>query len=203
MESKWFVENSAASPAVASPPKPMAEKATTPARRASRSETVRDEPKPRYGLVGTACGVGGLLVGFVVGLVVAFGLAGERKQSGVEVAHNPVPAGAVETPIAVPVVRRQSEELAVPEPLPPAKEESPGVVQAEPPAKDKPLVAPVPQEPLPPGELPKPARATTDTYGTAVEFMINPLEAIELAGKEKKLMFVMHISGNFEEAKFT
>jgi hypothetical protein len=31
----------------------------------------------------------------------------------------------------------------------------------------------------------------------------NPPEATLLAGKERKLLFLLHVSGNFEEARFT
>jgi hypothetical protein len=36
-----------------------------------------------------------------------------------------------------------------------------------------------------------------------VEFARDPAEAALLAKKERKLMFVLHVSGNFEESKFT
>jgi hypothetical protein len=42
-----------------------------------------------------------------------------------------------------------------------------------------------------------------ENFGTAVEFARNPREAARLAGQERKLTFVLHVSGNFEEAAFT
>ena len=42
-----------------------------------------------------------------------------------------------------------------------------------------------------------------ETFGTAVSFARNPVEALHSAGRERKLAFVLHVSGNFEEARFT
>jgi hypothetical protein len=42
-----------------------------------------------------------------------------------------------------------------------------------------------------------------ETFGTAVEFVRNPQEAARLAAAERKLTFVLHVSGNFEDAGFT
>jgi hypothetical protein len=41
------------------------------------------------------------------------------------------------------------------------------------------------------------------SYGTAIEFVSNPIEAAEQALAQKKLMLVLTISGNFEDSKFT
>jgi hypothetical protein len=40
-------------------------------------------------------------------------------------------------------------------------------------------------------------------YGTQVEFVATPKEAAELAKKEQKLVFVLHLSGVFEDPKLT
>jgi hypothetical protein len=42
-----------------------------------------------------------------------------------------------------------------------------------------------------------------ETFGTAVEFVRNPVEATRAAGQQRKLAFLLHVSGNFEEARFT
>jgi hypothetical protein len=65
-----------------------------------------------------------------------------------------------------------------------------------------------PPEPKPtPKEEPlveqPPAKPAGNCYGTAVNFASTPLEAAEEAVKNKKLMIVLTISGNFEESKFT
>jgi hypothetical protein len=40
-------------------------------------------------------------------------------------------------------------------------------------------------------------------YGTQVDFIDDPTEAAKLALDQKKLLFVMHIAGNFEDNGFT
>lgn len=54
---------------------------------------------------------------------------------------------------------------------------------------------------LPPPAEPK--RPAGETYGTQVLFLSNQEAAAESARHEHKLMFVMHISGNFEDSCFT
>jgi hypothetical protein len=41
------------------------------------------------------------------------------------------------------------------------------------------------------------------THGTAVNFLPNPTDAANEARKSNKLTFLLHISGNFEDADFT
>jgi hypothetical protein len=45
--------------------------------------------------------------------------------------------------------------------------------------------------------------AKKGSYGTSLVFAESPIEAAKQAAKENKLMFVLHISGNFEDDKFT
>ncbi len=40
-------------------------------------------------------------------------------------------------------------------------------------------------------------------YGTEVKFVESPAEAAKQAVKEEKLVFVLHVSGNFETPEFT
>ncbi len=47
------------------------------------------------------------------------------------------------------------------------------------------------------------AAADTCGYGTAVEFVDTPKEAAALARKQQKLVFVLHVSGHFEDPRFT
>lgn len=50
----------------------------------------------------------------------------------------------------------------------------------------------------------KPAEeATCGDHGTSVHFEKTPSEAARKALKEEKLVFVLHISGYFEDADFT
>lgn len=57
------------------------------------------------------------------------------------------------------------------------------------------------------GPQPKPpAKAEGDTggsCGTSVDFYDTPSEAARHARKEEKLVFVLHVSGNFEDPRFT
>ena len=47
------------------------------------------------------------------------------------------------------------------------------------------------------------AESETACYGTKVEFLDTPKEAATLAKKQEKLVFVLHVSGNFEDPRFT
>lgn len=40
-------------------------------------------------------------------------------------------------------------------------------------------------------------------YGTSVHFHATPSEAAKQALKEQKLVFVLHVSGHFEDSEFT
>lgn len=54
------------------------------------------------------------------------------------------------------------------------------------------------------GEPSKPAEPTTSgSYGTTVDFVESPKEAARLAEKAGKLVIVLHVSGNFEDPRFT
>jgi hypothetical protein len=48
-----------------------------------------------------------------------------------------------------------------------------------------------------------PAKGTCGTYGTTIEFRKTPQSAAAQALKEEKLVFVLHVSGNFEDPTFT
>jgi hypothetical protein len=50
---------------------------------------------------------------------------------------------------------------------------------------------------------PKKEQATCGSHGTRVEFFDTPSEAAKVARKEQKLVFVLHVSGNFEDPRFT
>jgi hypothetical protein len=44
---------------------------------------------------------------------------------------------------------------------------------------------------------------TCGSFGTSVEFFDTPSLAAKEAKKEQKLVFVLHVSGNFEDPRFT
>ncbi len=45
--------------------------------------------------------------------------------------------------------------------------------------------------------------ATCSSFGTSVEFFDTPTLAARQAKKDEKLVFVLHVSGNFEDPRFT
>jgi hypothetical protein len=45
--------------------------------------------------------------------------------------------------------------------------------------------------------------ATCGQFGTSVDFVSSPSEAGRKARQEEKLLFVLHVSGHFEDPKFT
>jgi hypothetical protein len=49
----------------------------------------------------------------------------------------------------------------------------------------------------------KPAEGVCGSFGTTIEFIDSPKEAAAQAKKEQKLVFVLHVSGNFEDPRFT
>jgi hypothetical protein len=54
-----------------------------------------------------------------------------------------------------------------------------------------------------PAELPLARQPIGETYGTEVMFLNSREAAADKARDEHKLLFVMHISGNFEASCFT
>jgi hypothetical protein len=100
--------------------------------------------------------------------------------------------------------------LGEPRPLPvlfPGPEEGPAGLPT--PDEDGPGPRTVPPgwatpAPRPVTEAPAPrARPACETFGTSVEFVANPREAARQAADDHKLLFVLHVSGNFEESQFT
>jgi len=45
--------------------------------------------------------------------------------------------------------------------------------------------------------------STCGNHGTTIDFLDTPKEAAAQAKKEGKLVFVLHVSGNFEDPRFT
>jgi hypothetical protein len=68
---------------------------------------------------------------------------------------------------------------------------------------------PSPNPPLPPSDAPsekppvKSAPVNCQTFGTNVEFVSRPPLAARLARQDQKLLYVLHLSGNFENDRFT
>jgi hypothetical protein len=93
-----------------------------------------------------------------------------------------------------------SSASPLPEPVvlhPPAEAPAP-----PPPAKaDKPPAAK--PTPVPASQAAPPARRAEGPFGTRVQFVNNPAEAERRAAQAGKLLFLLHISGNFEDSRFT
>jgi hypothetical protein len=51
----------------------------------------------------------------------------------------------------------------------------------------------------------KPAKVedTSGSCGTTIDFFDTPKEAAKQAAKDEKLVLVLHVSGNFEDPRFT
>jgi hypothetical protein len=43
----------------------------------------------------------------------------------------------------------------------------------------------------------------TGDFGTSIDFLDTPADAAKKALKEQKLVFVLHVSGHFEDPRFT
>ncbi len=55
-----------------------------------------------------------------------------------------------------------------------------------------------------PGNDPKQVKESScGGFGTSVEFVTTPSEAAHQAKKEQKLVYVLHVSGHFEDPRFT
>jgi hypothetical protein len=92
------------------------------------------------------------------------------------------------------------EQLADPAPvMPVVVAAAPMVAPPDPPAPRAAPEVPAVDKPAACAECQKKA----GSYGTSLEFAESPTEAAKLASKQSKLMFVVHISGNFEDDKFT
>ena len=55
----------------------------------------------------------------------------------------------------------------------------------------------------PSAEKAKSKAACSGNHGTSVHFVKNPQVAADKAKEEEKLVFVLHVSGNFEDPRFT
>jgi len=67
----------------------------------------------------------------------------------------------------------------------------------------RPALPPQPIAKATPKPVEKTEGATCGDFGTSVEFADSPSAAAAKAKKEQKLVFVLHVSGNFEDPRFT
>lgn len=112
--------------------------------------------------------------------------------------ENPAPATEVKEPALV--------DTPAPPPLapePPAQQEAKADETPEvpvPPEPQEPILTPAKQ--LLAAQAPAPVCAA-ERYGTRVDFLNNPQVAARQARTQAKLIFLLHVSGNFEDNCFT
>lgn len=63
--------------------------------------------------------------------------------------------------------------------------------------------APTQPAPARPRPAARPEAKTCGSHGTRIDFVDTPGQAAKIARKEQKLVFVLHVSGNFEDPRFT
>lgn len=121
----------------------------------------------------------------------------------------PEPPQPQTTPVvaAIPAFHRAPSPEGIVESLPVLEEELPPPPSPRPKrmtlVESPPLPLPEEQSPQPPvAEAASPPPAG-ETYGTQVLFLHNREAAADRARRDRKLLFVMHISGNFEDSCFT
>jgi hypothetical protein len=174
-----------------SAPRPIRRPTVQPT--ACRATPIPVRRRPPMLLWGT-CAAGGAVV-----LVAMIAIIAMRMSDAL-----PDPQQADAGPVVLPKVV-VAERVARPQPpakvdvLPPAK--NPAV-----PAAPAPDDGPVILAGIDPPEVALPGVACDagrQRFGTSVSFARNPLEANRQAADERKLVFVLHVSGNFEEARFT
>jgi hypothetical protein len=94
----------------------------------------------------------------------------------------------------------------------PASAAPPTIAMAAPPAASKPIAPPAeapkpppvaPPAPPAPVVRPQQPESRTELCGTAIEFYGSPAEAAQVARQKSRLQFIVHVSGYFEDSKFT
>jgi fused signal recognition particle receptor len=142
---------------------------------------------PRPALNWRPVAVAGAAALLVVAAVLAWAVRRPSDRGGVALAAvEPAPAPTepvVVLPAPVEAAEPALPQRPAPEPVKPALQ----------PADEKPVVkAPAEADAVP-----------CETFGTRVEFDGNPERAAQKAAQTQRLLMVLHISGNFEDAGFT
>lgn len=158
------------------------------------------KPLIHWGVVALAGGAAWLLV---VGVIAVSGA--RDKTSPAEVGEPPIeqPVVAV-AEVAGPLALAQ---VGVPASLPSPTQEQPPSYQKAPASPPIPSAPEGPAALLSALALPEriaaPQAEAARKCGTKVAFLDSPAEAAHKALEEQKLLFVIHLSGNFEDAQFT
>jgi|SRR5437588_7376765 len=152
---------------------------------------------------------GGAAFLLIAGLVLTI-LFTERHTQALRRASSSSPVAVVPATIlekktapAVGATANSSESIAAQEKAFETKASVPQKVASQP-------AAPIAEQSLAKiAQLPSSEQCLTDgevifeNYGTQVSFAPSPAEAARQAAKERKLLFTLHIAGNFEESRFT
>jgi hypothetical protein len=115
-------------------------------------------------------------------------------------------AGAApELALNIPGAEETKPVTSAPQPVVSVKEEPKPVVESKPVEEALPPAAAASTESAPvEGKLPAvECKPPTELLGTSVEFVDNPTLAARTAAREDKLLYVLHVSGNFEDPGFT
>jgi hypothetical protein len=143
---------------------------------------------PRQRLVNwpVVLGVGAFVWFWLVGAILVGWLA--SSPAGNEASAAPVAAVVAEPPkiAAAPVVQATKEPELLGPPVPAKPAEEVVVVQVVP-------------APAPVVEKPAPVKEEVGKYGTAIDFVDDPIEAADQAMRNRKILFVLHVSGDFED----
>ncbi len=108
----------------------------------------------------------------------------------------PPPPAAASASLAVSAMNQDNVACRYdPPPLPPPPAAPVAAPSADPPA-------PPPAPPAEKKEAPPPA-AVCQTFNTSVEFAVSPTAAEKQAARDGKLVFLLHVSGDFEDDAFT
>ena len=144
--------------------------------------------------VAVASVAGAALVG---GVLIGLALLPARTARPARVARATPLAG---DPVS-PVPEAQTEPTADPAPPPTAPPLVPALVPPTNQRDEAPRYDPPPLDaPVPP---PAPAAATCQTFGTSVAFAVSPAAAAKQAVQDGKLLFLLHVSGDFKDDAFT
>jgi hypothetical protein len=101
------------------------------------------------------------------------------------------------------------DPVAKPKPTADIPEIGPKVAYKEGPEERDPRLPPdirdekVADAPKPLDPAAEPLRKKTQTCGTSIDFFSDPELAFAQAKEDKKVLFIAHVAGNFEDSKFT
>jgi hypothetical protein len=148
----------------------------------------------------TVAVLGGIAWVWVVGVIIIAWMAG-----GSTAAEEPAPVATV-APIPQPAIEKPIPVPAEPAPAAEAKEAKELVGPPAPTRDDleaalREAIKPVPE---PVAKIEEPAKnEAPGKCGTAIDFMEDPIEAKGKALNQHKILFVVHVSGDFEDPGFT